>query len=219
MEQVKGLAARIDFFEGIERKYTEDRSADAERPLVKIDGSKDGDTTVMYDKGGWVFWMLLNHLGRDKMLSGIQQFMRKYQADSDHPVLQDFVAELRPLAEDQQAYDEFVKQWFFEVVVPEYRFANVQRQKLNDRQWEVTGQLTNAGSGRMPVEIAATTGDRFDDKTQLRPEYQDQRIRTVLGSGEKSDMKILCDFEPQRLVVDPDRLVLQLKRKQARQDF
>jgi hypothetical protein len=30
---------------------------------------------------------------------------------------------------------------------------------------------------------------------------------------------ILCPIEPRRLVVDPDRLVLQLKRKQAQHDF
>ena len=57
--------------------------------------------------------------------------------------------------------------------------------RSNDRQWEVTGQLTNTGTGRMQVEVAATNGDRFDDKTQLRPEYRDQRIRAVLGPGEK----------------------------------
>ena len=181
IEQVKGLAARIEFFDTIERNYNEGRSADAERPLVKIDGSKDGDSTVMYDKGGWVFWMLLNHVGRDKMLEGLQQFMRQYRAGTDHPVLQDFVAAMRPFAQDPQAYDKFVKQWFFEVVVPQYKFDNVQRKKLNDQQWEVTAQLTNIGTGRMPVEVAATTGDRFDDKAQLRPEYRDQRTHVTLG--------------------------------------
>ena len=27
-----------------------------------------GDQTVTYDKAGWVFWMLLNHLGRERGL-------------------------------------------------------------------------------------------------------------------------------------------------------
>ena len=183
IEQVKGLAARIEFFDTIERNYNEGRSADAERPLVKIDGSKDGDSTVMYDKGGWVFWMLLNHLGRDKMLEGMQQFMRTYRAGTDHPVLQDFVAAMRPFAQDPQAYDDFVKQWFLEVVMPQYKFDNVQRKKLNDQQWEVTARLTNIGTGRMPVEVAATTGDRFDDQAQLRPEYRDQRTHVTPGEG------------------------------------
>ena len=58
-EQVKGPQARIEFLKRIEENYGDARRADAERPLVKIDGSHDGDTTVTYDKGGWVFWMLL----------------------------------------------------------------------------------------------------------------------------------------------------------------
>ena len=219
IEQVKGLAARIEFFDTIEHSYNDGRSADAERPLVKIDGSKDGDSTVMYDKGGWVFWMLLNHLGRDKMLEGLQQFIRQYHAGDDHPVLQDFVAAMRPYARDPQAYDAFVKQWFLEVVMPQYKFDNAQRDRLNDQQWQVTVRVTNVGTGRMAVEIAAATGDRFDDESQLRPEYRDQRTIVTLGQGEHADVTLTCDFEPQRLVVDPDRLVLQLKRKLSQHDF
>ena len=219
MEQVKGLAARIEFFETIERMYNERRSADAERPLVKIDGSKDGDTTVMYDKGGWVFWMLLNHLGRDKMLQGMQQFMRDFRAGTDHPVLQDFVAMMRPLAEDPQAYDAFVHQWFFEVVVPQYQFKDVNRRKLEGGNWEVTGLVSNVGTGRMPVEVTATAGDRFDDQGKPRPEYQDERQVVVLAAGEEASFTLVCAFEPKELTVDPDRLVLQLKRKQAQHTF
>ncbi len=70
VEQVKGLNARIDFCKRIEASYGKDRQADSERPLVKIDGERPGDTTVTYDKGGWVFWMLLNHMGREQSPGG-----------------------------------------------------------------------------------------------------------------------------------------------------
>ena len=36
-------------------------------------------------------------------------------------MLQDFLAAMRPFAADPAAFDAFAHQWFFEVVVPEYR--------------------------------------------------------------------------------------------------
>jgi ABC-type transport system involved in multi-copper enzyme maturation permease subunit len=215
IEQVKGLGGRIEFFDGIEKSYNEARRADAERPLVKVDGSKDGDTTVMYDKGGWVFWMLLNHLGRERMLTGIQQFMTKYDSGSDYPVLQDFVAALRPLAPDPVAYDAFVKQWFLEVILPEFRWENVRCAKQGDSQWRVTGTLKNTGTGRVQVEVAATNGERFDEQKKPRSEYLEKRTRVTVGPNETVDVEIVGDFEPKQLVVDPDRLVLQMKRKNS----
>ena len=98
VEQVKGLHARIDFCKRLEANYAKSRQADSERPLVKIDGTRPGDTTVTYDKGGWVFWMLLNHMGRDRALEGIRAFFKTYHGNPDHPVLQDFLAAMRPFA-------------------------------------------------------------------------------------------------------------------------
>src|SRR5437879_115334 len=94
-EQVKGPAGRIEFCKRIEESYGQSRRKDSERPLVKLDGSRPGDTTATYDKGGWVFWMLHQHLGRERALKGLQEFVREYRLNIDHPVLQDFLAVLR----------------------------------------------------------------------------------------------------------------------------
>ena len=120
-----------------------------------------GDTTVTYDKGGWVFWMLLNHMGRDRALAGIQAFIKTYQGNPDHPVLQDFLASMRPFAADAAAFDAFTRQWFFEVVVPEYQLHDPKKSVSGD-DWEVTVRVENVGTGDMPVEIAATRGERFN---------------------------------------------------------
>jgi hypothetical protein len=37
----------------------------------------------------------------------------------------------------------------------------------------------------------------------------------VLGPGEEKQVRLVCPFDPQRLVVDPDAKVLQLQRKAA----
>ena len=127
VEQVKGLNARIDFCKRLEANYGKDRQADSEHPMVKITGEQPGDTTVTYDKGGWVFWMLLNQMGRERALAGMQAFIKTYHGNTDQPVLQDFLAAMRPFAADAAAFDAFTHQWFFEVVVPEYRLHEPKR--------------------------------------------------------------------------------------------
>src|SRR5262249_3858500 len=105
IEKVKGLSDRIEFCKRIEESYGIDRQDDSEKPMVKIDGSKPGDTTVTYDKMGWVVWMLLQQMGRDTLLRGLHDFQRDWDQNSDHPVLQDLTAYLRPYAPDPAAYD------------------------------------------------------------------------------------------------------------------
>jgi hypothetical protein len=41
----------------------------------------------------------------------------------------------------------------------------------------------------------------------------------VLGAGESELVTIDCDFEPERVLVDPDALVLQLRVEAAKKDF
>jgi len=176
---------------------------------------REGDETVTYDKGGWVFWMLAEQLGRERALSGLHQFIRQYKDGPDYPVLQDFVATMRPFAPDPAAYDAFVRQWFFQVVVPEYRLERTGKRRLPDGTWEATVTVKNVGTGRMPVEVAAVAGERFDDRGKPLATYREERRRLVLGAGESAALALRCRFEPQRLVVDPDARVLQLARKAA----
>ncbi|MCP3911632.1 MAG: hypothetical protein GY713_11825, partial [Actinomycetia bacterium] len=76
--------------------------------------------------------------------------------------------------------------------------------------------VENAGSGRMSVEIAAVRGERFPDEEDSDAEpWRSVRETVVLGEGESAAVVIRCDFEPERLEVDPDALVLMLGREQA----
>lgn len=147
-----------------------------------------------------------------------------------------------------------MKQWFFEVVVPEYRIEDAARTRIvglrpaNDGlgqgdAWEVRVRVRNAGTGRMPVEIAAARGERFPDEEEeesgapgrgldtspgtvqaaapsvVAPKptqrYEDARTTLTLDAGESQEVVIRCEFEPERVLVDPDALVLQLQRKLA----
>ena len=214
IEQVKGLSARIEFCKRIEENYGDSRQVDSEKPMVKIDGSKPGDTTVTYDKMGWVVWMLLHEMGRENLMRGLRDFQTAYDDNPDHPVLQDFTAFLRPYAPDPVAYDAFIKQWFHEVVIPEYTLSDAKKRQ-DGGAFDVTFKVTNKGKATMPITVAAAKGERFDEKGDPAKDYKDSREVLTLAAGESKDVTVRCDFDPDRVLVDPDVLVLQLRRKTA----
>jgi len=218
-EELRGTGQRIEFCKWLEDRYNRRRVVNSERELVKIDGSRKGDTAVVYDKGSWVFWMLMQHMGRESNLEAIRSFISHYIQDRDHPVLQDFVAHLRPFAADPETFDAFVDQWFYNVVLPEYVLTKVEREPVDDEggSWEVRLDVRNAGTGRMPVEIAIERGLRFpvgEAGSETEP-FQDARVTVDLGGGESQEVRVICNFEPQRVLIDPDAKVLQRGRKFA----
>ncbi|MXZ61309.1 MAG: hypothetical protein F4228_08895 [Acidobacteria bacterium] len=223
-EEVYGDRYRIEFTKRIEDSYGNGRFVDTERSLVKTDGSRQGDNTVFYDKGGWVMWMLQQEMGRENLLAGLRAFIDLYHSNSDFAVVQDMLAVLRDFAPDPAAFDAFTAQWFFDVVVPEYRLSGVSKER-GGRGWVVRGTLENVGTARMRVAIAATANERWFDRgdaggrTVASPSHLDARTWVELDAGESADFQVLADFDPERIVVDPDVLVLQLRREGAVFDF
>ena len=212
--QVKGLEQQLAFLRQIEDQYANTRQADSERPLTRIDGARAGDGRIVYDKGGWTAWMMLKLVGREPMLRGLRDFIAAWRDSRDHPVLQDYLAHMRHYAPDSTVYDAFVKQWYWEVVVPEYRLSGARAARRGDA-WEVRATVRNAGTGRMPVEVAAVRGVRFADAKQKEEPWRVARTTVVLGPKEAKQVVIRCGFEPERLVADPDFEVLQLERPKA----
>ena len=58
-------------------------------------------------------------------------------------------------------------------------------------------------------------GRRFDDDGMPSPDYRESRVMITIGPDEQADLTIPCAFEPDRVIVDPDALVLQLDRESA----
>ncbi len=217
LDQMRGPQPRQTFAADVEAQYGEQRQPSDEKPLaetLELDG-RPGDVVVIYNKGGWALWMLYQKMGKDAFLAGVQQFFRTYHNNPDHPVIEDFVAVMRPYAPDKAAFDDLVRQMFFQTVTPEYQIEEQSKKPLGGGAWEVTAKVTNAGTGRFPVDIAATRGPRYGEKGEASPDYRDARTAVVLGAGESQVVHIRCAFEPQRIVVDPDVNVLQLQRRAA----
>jgi ABC-2 type transport system permease protein len=217
IEQAKGVRDGTEFRKRIESRYGDSRRADAERKLLRNDGSKDGDQTVTYDKGGWVFWMLMQRIGREPTLRGMRDFIARYANNADHAVLHDFVVHMRTYAPDTAAYDDFVRQWFDSVVVPEYRVHDVKTRSLGPASWETTAEIENVGTGRMPIDVAAVQGERWpeDSTKKAKTPYAAERTTITLDGKQKQRVAIRTTFKPEKIVVDPDVKVLQLRRQSA----
>jgi ABC-2 type transport system permease protein len=221
IEQAKGERDAIEFRKRIESRYGENRQADAEQKLLRIDGSKAGDQTVTYDKSGWVFWMLMQRMGREPTLRGMKEFIAAYTGNPDHPVLNDFVAHMRRYASDTASFDDFTRQWFDTVVVPEYRVHNAKTVAApGGTGWVTTAEIENVGTGRMPLEVAALRGERFPSDTakaaaKKTEPYAAEIVPLTLGAKEKRIVTIRTPFKPEKVVVDPNVRVLQLRRQSA----
>nr|WP_255672033.1 M1 family aminopeptidase [Corallococcus sp. AS-1-6] len=210
IEQLDGQEARRQTAKRLEERYGKGRRVDGEQPLVKLDDSREGDTVVLYEKGGWTFWMLEDLMGRDAMHAGLQAFLKQSMNNADHPVLQDFIAVMRPFAPSPDAFDRFTRQAFFEVVVPEYRVSDARVTKERG-QWVTTATVTNVGTGRMPVEVTVTKAG----ESAVPAEAAEAETRVEPGAGESVRVTLRSAFPPERLLVDPDVRVLQLRREQA----
>lgn len=213
-EQVRGKEQRMAFCKAIEDRYAHTRRSNSERPLVKINGELPGDSRIIYDKGGWALWMLFQRMGREAGLAAQRDYLETYRDSRDHPVLQDYLAIMRRHDADTTGFDAYVKQWFYDVVVPQYQILDPVVTRVADG-YEVRAQVKNVGTGVMPVEVAVARGTRYPHGEKKPEPYADARTTVTLAAGETKPVVIRCAFEPARLLVDPDVRVLMLERQKA----
>lgn len=215
IEELRGPAARMEFARRLETIYGENRQPDTERPLVSTTWHRPGDFAVIYNRGAWVFWMLERQMGRESFLEGMREYFATYHLSLDHPLLPDLTGILRRHASDPETFDTVVQQFLYDTKIPEYRVAAAEKEFAGER-WVSRLRILNNGTGRIPVEVAVTAGGRrFDAAGRLRPEHEENRGWVEVGAGEESEIEIVSDFEPERVVLDPDHNVLMLQRKAA----
>ena len=208
MDKVIGEEARMGLTKQLEFDYVRNRQGDDERPLVKIDGRRATDQSITYSRGGWVFWMLSNLMGRDQLNKGLAELIQKFPAGSpDSPLLEDLIEIVRAHAPDKSAYDQFINQWVKGSVIPDLQWLDVKLTKLGEKDYQVTGKLKNSGTGTVMVAIATTTGERFKKKnsvSETKSDYQTASQMVKIEAGQSSDFSIQSSFTPEKVVFDPD---------------
>ena len=230
-----GQRGRIELAKRLETNYGRFRRVDTELPIIEmVDDQELEDWTVVYEKGAWVQWMLHNHLGREQALAGLQTFIHQFREGQGPaegqpaegqipanrpttglPTTQDMLAALRPFAADAEAYDAFVDQLFFDIVLPQYRIRDAEILPI-EAGWQVTATVENVGSGSFFVDLSVASRERFPgDAREPSPDYLEQRLATRLEPGKPQQVSWEVSFEPAELRVDPDVLVLQRHRDQA----
>ncbi|HSF39832.1 MAG TPA: ABC transporter permease subunit [Thermoanaerobaculia bacterium] len=207
-ESENGPAARIGFARRLEQGYLEARRVDAERPLLETEETSASGEAVLSQKGAFVMWMLHNHLGRDRMLAGLRELVGRHVRSREPAAPQDLIAVLRKQAEDPAAYDRFVDQWLAGAVLPEYELSGATVERTADG-WRASATITNVGTGTARVEVAALRGERFGEG------FAEKRTALWLAPGRPGTLTWTLGFPPERIVVDPDALVLQLNRDRA----
>ena len=199
-----------------EQQYVFDRSADNERSINRIDGTRPGDQVVTYQRAGSVFWMLRELMGEDAMLAGMREFVTKWKngvqtaEGLDFPLIEDFVESLRPHAPDAAAFDAWVNQWIFGTVLPDLEVIDA---KVDGAEgaFTTTAKLANTGTGVADVTVRVE-GAKPDSKDSVAP-FEDVVVH--IAPDAPAEIAIKSAFKPVKIVVDPDVKLLFAGRKRC----
>ncbi|MFN0151402.1 MAG: ABC transporter permease/M1 family aminopeptidase [bacterium] len=163
-QRVEGDRKRQKLFELFEDLYLRRRDPNEERPIAQADGDRRGDDAIWYNRGGVVFYMLHFMLGEEKMLAGLQEFIRRFSFQNDHPTITDFAGVYQELyPETKPFFDQFV----FDKVIPNPKFTIAKSESLADGRWRVAFEIANQGAGDLDLVVEAHEGKRADrDKAE-----------------------------------------------------
>jgi ABC-2 type transport system permease protein len=209
-----------------ERAYVFGRSPDDERSINRTDGTRPGDTVVTYNRAGFVFWMLRDLMGEERMLAGLRAFVEKWKSGVetpeglDFPLIEDMVESLRAHAPDAAAFDAFVAQWIYGTALPDLEIAGAKvlaeaagGGASSAAEAGVTTEVTLAHRGTGVVDVVvraegAATGN------EPAP-FVDEVVR--IGPGETRTLRLESGFRPVKVIADPEVRVLLVGRKRCEQ--
>jgi len=160
----EGERARIEFLqEDRGTLYANDTARSTRRGRLSRSTAPRGGRDRHVRQGRVVFWDAPDRMGRDANLAGIQEYPSLQGRTGTIRFFSDFTATMRPFAPTAHSYDDFVKQWFHEVVVPEYRLDAAEKVRIPRPAGRRPCGIENIGTGRMPVEIAAVKGEAIPE--------------------------------------------------------
>lgn len=146
-----------------------------------------------YQKGSWILHMLRGVVGTDVFWKGIQSYYKKYK--DLNATTDDFRREM----EEASGLDleSFFQQWLHKPGTLKYKGT----WQFNRKMKEVTivlDQVQADGSFfKMPIEIGVYGSEK-----------KEQLLKKLQVNEKENTFTFLVDFEPKRLVLDPNFLVL-----------
>ncbi len=203
-----------------EQQYVFGRSADNERSINRIDGSRPGDQVVTYQRAGLVFWMLRDLMGQEAMLEGMRAFVTKWKngvetpEGLDFPLIEDFVESLRAFAPDEVSFDLFVNAWIFGTVLPELE-VNDALVDGTEGAYTTTATLSNIARGtvEVTVRVEGAKPTEEDAKNGAVAPFEDLVLR--VSPELPTPIVIPSAFKPVKIVVDPEVRLLFAGRKRC----
>ena len=201
----RGASARRAYAALLERQYLDGRAVARERALVDTREESRADEAVLQQKGAWVMWMVHNHLGAERTFAGLRAFIAAHRAPGRFATIEELLRTLRLQASDTTRFDAQIAQWFRSTRLPAFTIDDARCEHV-DRMWSCTAMLRNIGTGDAMVDVAAMRGDTV---------IVGGTTRVSARAGGSSRLRWLLPQPPDRMVVDPDVMVLQARREQA----
>ncbi len=223
VEEEHGPDARAEFARRLESSYVRRHRPDTEKPLIAmVDHNNATDRAIIFEKGALVQWMMHEEFGRQAMTNGLKTFIANSASENILPTLHDMLNWLRPHSADTSAYDRFVDQWFYSVVLPEFKIFEpvVIPPKAGDHnEWIVAATIKNVGTGHVRPLVAIEGVTRPNEGDSLERTRKRTAASITLGAGESKRIELRSTFAPIRIVVDPDINLLQTNRSEAQLDL
>jgi hypothetical protein len=213
---LRGERMRQSFMRQLEYSYIELRDPDSEDTLAEFDDGSPDAYTLLYHKGGWVFWMLANEFGYEASDRAHRAFIAENRDRRDHPLLADYLRTMGSYAVDDRRFEQFVEDWFESTRVGHYQIEALDSRQIPSRSgwWRTTVRVSNIGGVRMPIDVAFTNGeDRWSVHGDA--DFHEERMRVTIRPGDAFDLTVETPFEPREAIVDPDVCVLQVGRSAA----
>jgi len=201
----RGASARRAYAALLERQYLNGRVASRERALLATRELTSADEVVLQKKGAWAMWMLHNSLGAERTFTGLRAFIAEHRASGRFATPEALLRTLRRQSTDTTLFDAQVAQWFRSTRLPEFTLSDT-RCAVAGGAWACDAMLHNRGTGAAIVEVAAMRSGAVMAKGT---------VRVSVRAGQTVPVRWMLQRPPDRLVVDPDVMVLQTRREQA----
>lgn len=204
-DRVLGRAGRLAFARRLEQEYLAGRREHTELPILRASEETPDGEAVLQKKGALVIWMLHQDLGEDAMFAALRRLFVTQRSRDRAATPVDLLISLRAFAPDTARFDRFARQWFADVVLPEFEVDSARCERAAGA-WVCRARVQNVGSGQVGVDVAAIAGDRILPGGRVRAELHANRVAVLEWKLQE---------RPDRITVDPDVLMLQRNRERA----